>query len=167
MESLRLLGWGDDNLVVLRTLSKAHALAGARCGAAIAAEGIVDIRGRVLPPYSFATPVTETILEALSPDRLRRSAENVRRIVGERDRLAIRLGDFDGVGRVFPSHANFLLVDVPDAAGLVDYLASKRILVRYFGAIDGLRNRIRITIGTREENDRLLEALADFRGSSA
>lgn len=156
-----------DNLVVLRTLSKAHALAGARCGAAIAAEPVIDIMTKVLPPYSFSTPATEAIVDAMSPERLASAAENVRRIVGERDRLAVALEKLDCVTRVCPSHANFLLVEMQDAAGVVDYLASERLLVRYFGAIDGLGNCVRITIGTREENELLLDSIGRFAGTSS
>ncbi len=153
-----------DNLVVLRTLSKAHALAGARCGAAVAAAPVIDIMTKVLPPYSFSTPATASIVDAMSPDRLANAAENVRRIISERERLAVELEKFDCVTRVLPSHANFLLVEMQDAGSVVEHLAAERLLVRYFGADDGLGNCVRITIGTQQENDLLLDALARFGG---
>ncbi len=156
-----------DNLVVLRTLSKAHALAGARCGAAIAAEPVIDVMTKVLPPYSFSTPATDTIVDAMSPGRLASAAENVRRIVIERDRLAVELEQLACVTRVFPSHANFLLVEMQDAASVVEYLAAERLLVRYFGANDGLGNCVRITIGTQDENELLLDALGRLGGLSS
>jgi len=156
-----------DNLVVLRTLSKAHGLAGARCGVAIAAEPVIDIMGKVLPPYSFSTPAIETIVDALSPARLHLSAENVRRVISERNRLERELASFECVLRVFPSQANFLLTRLAKAPAVVEHLASERILVRDFGDAPGLANCVRITVGTAEENDALLEALGRFGGHSS
>ncbi len=103
----------------------------------------------------------------MSPGRLASAAENVRRIVIERDRLAVELEQLACVTRVFPSHANFLLVEMQDAASVVEYLAAERLLVRYFGANDGLGNCVRITIGTQDENELLLDALGRLGGLSS
>jgi len=153
-----------DNLVILRTLSKAFALAGARCGAAIASAGLIDILGKVLPPYSFATPVTDVVLDALSGEHLQRSRAAVAEIITERDRVERHLATIGCVERVWPSRSNFLLVRFRDLPATIAHLAGRRILVRDFGSVPGLADCARITIGSRADNDALLAALADFGG---
>jgi histidinol-phosphate aminotransferase len=151
-----------ENLVVLRTLSKAQALAGARCGAAIANEAIVDVMCRVLPPYSFPTPVIDCVLRALSGEQIETSRQFIADTVSERERLAERLGKLKIIETIWTSHANFLLARIDDLAGVQDYLHSKRILIRDFGDQPDLANCARITIGSREENTALLAALSAY-----
>jgi len=151
-----------ENLVVLRTLSKAQALAGARCGAAIANEAIVDVMCRVLPPYSFPTPVIDCVLRALSGEQIETSRQFIADMVGERERLAERLGKLKIIETIWTSHANFLLARIDDLAGVQNHLHSKRILIRDFGDQPGLANCARITIGSREENAALLAALSAY-----
>lgn len=151
-----------DNLVVLRTLSKAHSLAGARCGVAIAHPDLVDVFTRVLPPYSFPTPVIQRVLKTLSEDNAARSAEAIARIVAERERVLTSLREIPVVEHVWSSQANFLLVKVRNINQLQDYLAGKRILVRNFTTTPGLRNCVRITIGTAAENDAMLGVLENM-----
>jgi histidinol-phosphate aminotransferase len=151
---------GDfDNLVVLRTLSKAHGLAGARCGVAIACEDLISVMGRVLPPYTFPTPVIETVLAALEDDRVVRSAAAIADIIGERQRLFESLGELGVVETAWPSAANFILVRFRDLPTTRDYLQSRNILIRDFSNYPALGNCARITIGTAAENDALLQAL--------
>ena len=150
-----------ENLVVLRTLSKAHALAGARCGAAIASEAIISVLRRVLPPYSFATPVVASVMAALGHDRVRRSAQSVAEIVAERERLFTGLQSSPRVIRTWPSEANFLLTEFDDLAVVREMLRRRRILVRDYRDEPLLENCARITIGTAAENDALLDALRD------
>lgn len=149
------------NLVVLRTLSKAHGLAGARCGVAIGSEAVVDVMCRVLPPYSFPTPVIDSVLGALTPGRRRHSAAIVAGIVAERRRLEVALAEMDVVDRVWPSQANFLLVRLREFERVRRVLAERHILVRDFSNEPELENCVRITIGAASENDALLEALRD------
>lgn len=149
-----------DNLVVLRTLSKAHALAGARCGAAIASAAILSILRRVLPPYSFATPVIDSVMHALDRGRIARSPQFIAEIVAERQRLFGELQTIPGVRRIWPSQANFLLAEFADLPRASEALRRDRILIRDYGDEPGLEGCARITIGTQEENDALLAALA-------
>jgi histidinol-phosphate aminotransferase len=151
-----------ENLVVLRTLSKAQALAGARCGAAIAHAATIDVLCRVLPPYSFPTPVVECVLRALSADQMKASKRFIAEIVSQRERLFATLGELEIVRTVWPSFANFLLVELEDAAAVYRYLFDKNILIRNVADQPELDNCIRITIGTREENDALLTALRAY-----
>lgn len=151
-----------ENLVVLRTLSKAQALAGARCGAAIAHEATVDVMCRVLPPYSFPTPVTDCVLKALSGEQLESSQRFIADIVRERERLFQRLGTLEIVQTVWPSQSNFLLVEFDNLGGVQDYLHKQRILIRDFGDQPELANCARITIGSVDENNALVAALSAY-----
>lgn len=162
-ESLAKVAAHSNNLVVLRTLSKAHALAGARCGAAIAGTGLIDVLRRVLPPYSFPTPVTECVMNALSGDRLLESAMAVKRIVKERGRITERLKALPCVECYWHSQANFVLVKFHSLRKVLADLAKARILIRDFSGVPGLENCARITIGTAAENDKLLAVLSNTR----
>ena len=151
-----------ENLVVLRTLSKAHGLAGARCGAAIGSEELIGVMARVLPPYTFPTPVVNAVLNALADHHRERSAALIRNIVAERERLQIALGAAPGVTHLWPSAANFILVRFRDLAGVQSYLRGRKILIRDFSNQNALENCARITIGTRAQNDVLLQALEEY-----
>ena len=152
-----------EHVVLLRTLSKYVALAGARCGAVLAAAEVVDFLERVLPPYTFPTPSIELVSEALSPDSLRVAAERVALIKRERARLAEALGVTPDVLRVYPSDANFVLVETRDAARFMETARKAGILVRTFAAEPALAGCVRITVGRPQDNDRLLQAIAGAR----
>ena len=147
------------NLVVLRTLSKAYALAGARCGAVIASEPVVNILSALSSPYSISAPVTNVVLAALQPDNRAAAVQQIKDTIQQRDRVSERLATFEVVDHVWPSSANFLLVRFafPDAAK--ESLAEQQVAIREFSDDDPLRNCARITIGTPGENDRLIAAL--------
>jgi histidinol-phosphate aminotransferase len=146
-------------LVVLRTLSKAYGLAGARCGALLARTEIVALLRRILPPYAIAQPTVEVVLKLLQPEELALSAERRERLRVERARMAAALARLACVERVWPSEANFLLVDFADAGLALQRASTARLLVRDARNHAALGSALRITIGTREQNDRLLEAL--------
>lgn len=148
------------NLAVLRTLSKAHALAGARVGALIARPDIIDLVGRIAAPYPLPTPSILAALLALEERAITRMYARVARIVGERARVAAALDALPGVETVWPSAGNFLLVRFTDSAAAFDRLLHADILVRDFSAQPGLERCLRITIGRPEDNDALLDALA-------
>lgn len=151
-----------DNLVVLRTLSKAHALAGARCGAAIGCREIIDVMSRVLPPYSFPTPVIASVLAALSGEQAVRSAVAVSTIIAERERVRRELACLPCIDRTWPSQANFLLTRFRDLETVQQHLLSQKILIRDFSSTPGLSDSARITIGTAAENNALLGALKNL-----
>jgi histidinol-phosphate aminotransferase len=147
-----------DNLVVLRTLSKALAFAGARCGAVVAARGVIDMLDAVQAPYAIATPVIECVEDALDAEGLARAEARVAETIGERERVRAALSEIGRVRRTWPSAANFLLAEVADASGLVAHCGANQVLIRHFGG--ELEDCVRITIGSRAENDRLLGVLA-------
>jgi histidinol-phosphate aminotransferase len=146
-------------LVVLRTLSKAHALAGARCGALIAQPEIVQLLQRVIQPYAVTQLSIEAAFLALSPANLMRTSERVNKLIAERERVASALGVIPAVSRVWPSAANFLLVQFGDARKAKQLMHAAGLLVRDFSRSTELTGTLRITLGTPEQNDRLLASL--------
>jgi histidinol-phosphate aminotransferase len=149
-----------EHVVLLRTLSKYVALAGARCGAVIAAPELIEFLGNVLPPYTFPTPSIELVVEALSADSLRVAEERIGLLKRERRRLAEALRVLPDVLKVYPSDANFVLIQTRDAGRFTDAARRAGILVRIFAAEPALVNCVRITVGRPEDNDRLLQAVS-------
>jgi len=149
------------NLLVLRTLSKALGFAGARCGAVAGQAEVVRMLSAVQAPYALATPVVECVEDALQDDQLELARQTVREIVSERERLAAALAQHDFVLKIWPSDANFLLVRISNVEQITRRCAEQNVLLRHFG--DELENCIRISIGSREENDQLLRTLASLK----
>lgn len=147
-----------DNVIVLRTLSKAMGLAGVRCGALLGPAAVVEMLSCVLPPYCFPTLSVQAVEHCL---RAENRSEFLRRIAilkSERARLTSVLPNLPGITRVWPSEANFLLVEARDARALVDKAHAGGVLVRDFSWDPWLPGCIRITIGDVAENDQLLRA---------
>lgn len=150
-----------DNLAVLRTLSKAWALAGARIGALLAAPEVVALLRRIMPPYPLPTPCVAAALAALDGQGVALAHARVALLRSERERLAQRLQWMAGVRTVLPSQANFLAVRFEDAGDVYCRLLQAGIVVRDVGRQRGLAGCLRIGIGTPAENERLLAALAE------
>jgi histidinol-phosphate aminotransferase len=147
------------NLVILRTLSKAFALAGARCGALIGDPAVVEFLGRLIPPYALPTPSIGAALEALAPSRRADVNTRVQAIRNERARVAAAMTQLPAIRRAWPSAANFLLVDCIDAGRCLRAAVAAGLLVRDVRGQPGLPDSLRITIGTPDQNERLLRAL--------
>jgi len=147
-------------LVVLRTLSKAYGLAGARCGILLGDPAIVGLLRRIIQPYAVTQLTIEAVQRALEPAALAVTRERVASIVAERGRVAAALAALPGVQKVWPSAANFLLVEFTDAAAAVERTHAAGLLVRDLRRTPGLERALRITIGSAEQNDRLLRSLA-------
>ena len=151
-----------DNLVTFSTFSKAWGLAALRVGwLATTAATAREIR-KVKLPYSLNV-ISESIAGAALEERELRDTR-VRAIVEERERVASRLR---ALAEVFPSQANFLAFRVPDAKALFEELHRAGVLVRDVSGYPGMRNCLRVSIGTREENDRFLATLAALTASVA
>jgi histidinol-phosphate aminotransferase len=150
------------NLMVLQTLSKAWGLAGLRIGMAFASPEIISLFNRAKPPYNISAIAQETALEALS----KRAEVDVRiaAILTEREMLAGRLPDIDAVVEVFPSDANFILVKTVDAPGLYRHLLEDSIVVRNRDSVELCGGCLRITVGTPEENLKLVESMQRYKG---
>ena len=156
-----------DNLAVLRTLSKAHALAGVRIGCVLAAAELVDALRRCQAPYPLPQPCVAAALAALAPDAVAQTAQRVACIRAERERLAARLAGVPGVRKVYPSQGNFLLLRLADAAVACAQLRAAGVVVRDMRAWPQLGDALRISIGTPEQNDAVIAALAVPAGESA
>ncbi len=144
-----------SNLVILRTLSKAYALAGVRGGVAIADVRVISLMLKVLPPYPIARPVEQAIMSALAPAAMSVHAERLNETLFERDRMFRELKKSPFVKTVYPSAANFLLLDVKDDASLMKELNKRAIKIRDYRSTTG---RMRISIGSPEENTLALQA---------
>jgi histidinol-phosphate aminotransferase len=147
------------NLVLLRTLSKAYALAGARLGTLIAGEDIVGLLKRIIPPYAIPSSTVEEVLALTEAPQRALAAARIRTLLEERVLMRERLERSAQVVRVYPSDANFLLVQCRDAAAFYAAGKSAGLIVRDFSTAPGLANCLRISIGTPEQNRRLLDAV--------
>lgn len=145
------------NLVVLQTFSKAWGLAGLRLGMCFASESIISILNKIKYPYNVNIRSQELAMEAL--ENVYRKDIWVDEILQQRDWLKGALSSLPIVEKIFPSDANFLLVRVKDAQSTYQYLMDNRIIVRDRSRVNLCYNCLRITVGTPEENKRVIEAL--------
>ena len=148
------------NLVVLQTLSKAWGLAGLRVGMAFASEEIVGYLNKVKPPYNISEPVQELALKAL--DEIGQVNDMILQLVDARKKLEQDFVKSAQVVKVFPSDANFLLVEFTHARAMYDYLVGKGIVVRDRSNVLLCDNCLRITVGTDAENLKLVDAINSF-----
>lgn len=145
----------NPNLVVLQTFSKSMGLAGARLGTAYAGTAIISYLMKVKPPYNVSSLTISAGMETL--DKMGLVRERVRHLVEERERLSSALSGLPDVAEVFPSQTNYLLVRVTDALRRYRQLAEAGVIVRYRGNEPLCEECLRITVGTPEENDRLIQ----------
>ncbi len=151
---------GRKNLVLLRTFSKAWGLAGVRFGFAIANPEIIDYLFKVKAPYNLNKLTTQVVLNAM--DNLTRKREYVNQIVDERERLISELKMIKDIEKVFPSNANFILFKSDRSSEIFEQLVKKGIIIRDRGNQLNLKNCLRVTVGTKEENDLFLNALKEI-----
>ena len=144
------------NLVVLQTLSKAWGMAGLRLGLAIADPAVVAMMSKVKYPYNINVLAQKMALSKLSEETVK---AHVAEIVGQRFRLVKELSSCPSVRKIYPSEANFLLVEFDDADAVYDRLVDEKLIVRNRSRVRGCSNCLRITVGTPSENDRLLTLL--------
>jgi histidinol dehydrogenase len=146
-------------LVVLRTLSKAYGLAGARIGAVIADASLIALLRKIVPPYAISTASTDEAVKVLRDASRAVVSARVETTLAERDRVADRLRSSSLIRRVYRSDSNFLLVDAQDSKRVLALLRDIGILVRDFSGRATLGDAVRITIGTHEQNNRIIDAL--------
>jgi histidinol-phosphate aminotransferase len=155
-----------DNLAVLRTLSKAHALAAARVGALIAPPDVIDLVSRIAAPYPLPASSIALAEAALEPRALEAARARIALAIEERGRVVAALASLPTVEQTWPSAANFVLARFDDGHAAFRRALAAGVLVRDVGGHAGLANCLRITIGSRHENDALLQALAGDAGSA-
>ncbi|KQS28166.1 histidinol-phosphate transaminase [Dyadobacter sp. Leaf189] len=149
------------NLVVLQTFSKAWGLAGLRIGMCFASAELIRILNKIKPPYNISLPAQNALLQGLQNPALK--DEMVTDILSERGALQEMLLDLPSVVKIHPSDANFLLVQFEDAKAVMDYLISEAIIVRDRSRVHLCEGCLRITVGTKKENEVLIESLKNFQ----
>jgi histidinol-phosphate aminotransferase len=150
-----------DNVAVLRTLSKAWALAGARIGSLLANAEVIALLRRIMPPYPLPLPCVAAALSALSVPGQVSAREHVTIVREQRALMRDALGRLPGVREVLPSQANFLAVRFDDAGAIYQRLLAAGIVVRDVRRYPYLDDALRITIGTPAENARVLAVLQE------
>ncbi|HLL94928.1 MAG TPA: aminotransferase class I/II-fold pyridoxal phosphate-dependent enzyme, partial [Spirosoma sp.] len=145
------------NLVVLQTFSKAWGMAGLRLGMCFASEELIRVLNRIKPPYNISAPSQALALEALEHEADK--DEMVREILSERQFLTHNLRTLPSVLVIHPSDANFLLVQFTDASRTFAQLIEHKVIVRDRSNVTRCAGCLRITVGTRAENERLLDVL--------
>ncbi len=150
-----------SNVVVLRTLSKAFGLAGSRCGVLIGNHKICEYIMRVIPPYSFSKPSEQTVLGSLTQKGIEQSKKNIKSILNERKYLENELKNLSRVKEVFPSETNFVLVRTTNAENFCQLAKESGFLLRNVSYQPSLKNCVRITVGTRNQNQTLIKGLKD------
>jgi len=156
-----------ENIAVLRTLSKAHALAAARIGCVIATPELIAVLRALQAPYPIPQPCADLALQALAPAALARTAERVAEVRRERTRLQAALATAPSVRRVYPSQGNFVLVRFEDAEAAWQTLLAAGVVVRDQRGALQLADALRISIGSPEQNARVLAALGVSREQAA
>ena len=148
------------NIAVLRTLSKLHALAGARIGCLLADPALIEVLRRCQAPYPVPAPCAALALRALTPEAVAEAGRRAAVVRIERERMFVALQAQPGVRRAYRSAGNFLLVRFDDAETAYRALLAAGVVVRDMRATQGLGDALRITVGQPEENDAVFAALA-------
>jgi histidinol-phosphate aminotransferase len=156
---------GNPQLVILRTLSKAWAAAGLRCGSVIADPAVIDLLGRIMAPYPLASPAISAAMRVTDEGIRRRQREAVGQIMRQKRQLLRFLGEQDWIQSLWPGEANFILARVEDAPGLTEWCGQRDIRIRNFDGQPMLDQCVRFSIGTGAEIQALITALKDYGAS--
>ena len=149
------------NLIVTQTLSKAYAMAGIRLGICYASEEIITVLNTIKPPYNINELTQKKAIELLSIKDLAKN--QIQDILKERTILMAELKNITFVSKIYPSDANFILAKVDDANTRYAQLIEKGVVVRNRTTQPGCENCLRFTIGTSEENKKLVDTLKDLK----
>lgn len=150
------------NLVILRTLSKAFALAGLRCGFTLAAPDIINALKQMIAPYPLAEPVAQIAAKALTAGSVAAMQDTVTMINTLRAGFIAYARQQSGISKVWPSSANYVLLQVPDATACVAALAQQGILIRNQSSQLGLSQVVRVSIGSPTEMQALYSAMNNY-----
>ena len=149
-----------SNLVVLQTLSKAWGLAGLRVGMAFASEEIIEIFNKVKPPYNINEASQLLALQALQ--NVEQVNNWIKETVAEREKLKSELNTLESVLTIYPSDANFILVKTIRPKEIYQFMVNRGIIIRDRSKVELCEGCLRITIGTPNENELLIEAFKNF-----
>lgn len=154
------------HLVIVRTLSKAFALAGLRCGFTLANAEVIALLMKVIAPYPLSTPVADIAAQALSDQGIALMKQHVSELIATREELITSLQACDCVEQVFPSDTNYVLARFSQASQVFKALGDQGIILRDQNKQPGLSGCLRISVGTREECERVISALKKLPGAS-
>lgn len=162
-----LAGWLKDypHLVILRTLSKAFALAGLRCGFTLASAEVIALLMKVIAPYPLSTPVADIAGQALSDQGIALMRQHVAELIATREQLIADLRSLDCVEQVYESDTNYILARFTASSQVFETLWDQGIILRDQNKQPGLAGCLRISIGTREECQRAVAALKSLPGT--
>nr|WP_314741223.1 histidinol-phosphate transaminase [uncultured Haemophilus sp.] len=151
------------HLAIIRTLSKAFALAGLRCGFVLANPELIQILSKVIAPYPIPVPSADIAEQALQADNIALVQTRTQEILANRQALADSLAALPQVEKVYDSEANYLLIECQDGERVFKTLWEQGIILRNQNKALNLQNCIRITVGTKGENERVVEAIATIK----
>jgi len=154
-----------NNLVVLRTLSKAWAGAGLRCGSVIANGEVLDLLRRIIAPYPLASPVVEMAERLLEPQMLQLQQRLLKALASNKKRLLKILQAQDYITDIWPGDANFILIRSYDASRLMQHCRQHNVMLRAFNNEALLADCIRISVGSDSDLDSLETALNTWKAS--
>mgnify|MGYP001155611102 CR=1 FL=1 len=149
------------NLIVLQTMSKAWGLAALRMGIAFCSVGVRTILDKIKAPYNLSGLTQRTVLDSLK--NLDKKEEMVKQLLLNRDQLGSELESLEGVVKVYPTDANFFLVKMINAREVYLRLIEKKVILRDRSGVVLCEGGIRITVGTEEENERLIKELKKLK----
>lgn len=152
----------NPHLAIIRTLSKAFALAGLRVGFVLANVELIQLLNAIIAPYPIASVVADIAEQALSPEHIAQVQHNIRTIIAERQRLVEELKGLSQIEEIYASHANFILIKARDGNGLFNSLWEQGIILRNQHSQPLLENCIRTTIGTEAENNAVIAAIKNY-----
>lgn len=145
------------NIIVSQTFSKAWGMAAVRVGIAYASEEIIRFYNKVKPPYNISQPNQDAILKILGDENIKLVSENIELILSEKKKLIQSLEQLNLVKKTFPSDTNFILIEVENADSVYQKLVDDNVIVRNRNSV--IKNCLRITVGSPEENKKLIETL--------
>jgi histidinol-phosphate aminotransferase len=148
---------GYENLVVLRTFSKAWGLAGIRLGFCAANEKVIEYLFKVKAPYNINRLTRHALKQAIA--NAQQKDDFVKRIIEEREKLSGELKSITYIEEVFPTDANYILFRCPNAKAVQKCLADKGVIIRYRGSHPALKDCLRVTVGKENENKIFIEEL--------
>lgn len=149
------------NPVIMQTLSKAWGMAGLRIGMAFASEEIISVFNKIKPPYNINEASQQLAIKAL--DNIEQVNRWIVEIADEREKLMKSLCQFHFILKIFPSDANFILVKTTEPERIYNYLVENGIIVRNRSKMPLCEGCLRITIGTGDENKKLIETLSQYK----
>ena len=149
------------NLIVSQTFSKAWGMASVRVGIAYASEEIIKFYNKVKPPYNISQLNQDAILNTLNDEKINQVSENIKIILEEKKSLIQNLKKLNLVKTIFPSDANFILIEVDNADSVYQELVNQNVIIRNRNSV--IKNCLRITVGSPDENKKLIETLQTLK----